>query len=590
MFNKFKLKTKIFSVVAGILVALLFVGFVSLDSTKILGKVLDDVYQYRLPSVDFIDQADRDMQQALVAERSIVFTDVTSPMFSGFISDYEENVGQAKDRMGKYSELAKNGPNAEKLKVFWKDFETWKNISAKVIAAKKEDASKGSAVALELSLGEANKAFEAARGHLNQFQESELELTKIDGDNAKATISRTFNIVVSVTVLSIVLGVFMAWLVVSKLTKSLALISEKLNSSGITLEETSNKLSDRSKELEDQTTAQAAGLQETSASVAEITSMVEQNTQSTRDSKSMSSSTRDEAANGKANVERMIESIRRIEQGNQELEHFAESNSIKLKDIISIIGEIGEKARVINDIVFQTKLLSFNASVEAARAGEHGKGFAVVAQEVGSLAQKSGASANEINELLEKSISNVDSIIDDMKKRMENLVKDSKETVGESIKVAGTCRDSLETIFSSVSRLDTIADSILSASQEQANGIKEISEVIIQMDDSTQKTSKVAGEAATYSRELTNQSDTVRNLVTTLDSLINGSTASAVKVKKPSPVKSKPVLTVKHEIAAPVPKKKNEKQVSRTSLKVVKPQDVDEVDENDDKWKELSGL
>ena len=61
-----------------------------------------------------------------------------------------------------------------------------------------------------------------------------------------------------------------------------------------------------------------------------------------------------------------------------------ESNK-EIQEIVKVIAEIGNKTKVINDIVFQTKLLSFNASVEAARAGENGKGFAVVAEEVGKL-------------------------------------------------------------------------------------------------------------------------------------------------------------------------------------------------------------
>ena len=68
----------------------------------------------------------------------------------------------------------------------------------------------------------------------------------------------------------------------------------------------------------------------------------------------------------------------------------------------SIIQEIEDKTKAIDEIVFQTKLLSFNASVEAERAGEHGRGFSVVAQEVGNLAQLSGKSAAEINEILKR--------------------------------------------------------------------------------------------------------------------------------------------------------------------------------------------
>lgn len=585
MFNKVKLKTKIYAVVALILVAMSVIGFVGVSSSRNVGEIVSAVYNVRLPSLDNILQADRDLQQALVAERSIVFSAVGSSRYDQFLKDYEENLGQAENRMKKYTELTRNQDNKTNFDKFWEDFNKWKILSNQVISFRSEDTPQGRRTALDLTLGQANEAFEAAREHLNTFQEAELVLAQKDSVHANQTIDHAFLLIVAMTVGAFLFGLISAWLVVSRLTQSLTTISDQLNNSGHTLADTSEKLSQRSKELEDQTTAQAAGLQETSASVAEITSMVDQNTVSTRESKGMSSSTRDEAANGKANIEKMIDSIRRIEKGNSDLENFADANSLKLKDIISIISEIGEKARVINDIVFQTKLLSFNASVEAARAGEHGKGFAVVAQEVGSLAQKSGSSANEINDLLEKSITNVEDIIEDMKKRMETLVNDSKSTVSESIQVAGVCRDSLETIFGSVTQLDSIADSILSASQEQANGIKEISEVIIQMDDSTQKTSKVAGEAASYSRELTNQSVNIRSLVTLLDGLINGSD-EVVKVQGKSPAPpSKP--------DRPTSKKKDltaGSSSAKTNLSVVKTMDINNVDENADKWKELGSL
>ncbi|MHA0111674.1 methyl-accepting chemotaxis protein, partial [Klebsiella pneumoniae] len=80
-----------------------------------------------------------------------------------------------------------------------------------------------------------------------------------------------------------------------------------------------------------------------------------------------------------------------------------EDANSQLQSISNIIGEISAKTNIINDIVFKTQLLSFNASIEAARAGQHGRGFAVVAEEVGNLAQMSGNAAKEIRALLEDS-------------------------------------------------------------------------------------------------------------------------------------------------------------------------------------------
>jgi methyl-accepting chemotaxis protein len=96
----------------------------------------------------------------------------------------------------------------------------------------------------------------------------------------------------------------------------------------------------------------------------------------------------------------MATAFKEIAISNQEFFEEINASNEELRIIINIISDISEKTKVINDIVFQTRLLSFNASVEAARAGEHGKGFAVVAEEIGKLASVSGNSAKEINDIL----------------------------------------------------------------------------------------------------------------------------------------------------------------------------------------------
>ena len=89
-------------------------------------------------------------------------------------------------------------------------------------------------------------------------------------------------------------------------------------------------------------------------------------------------------------------------RNNNEVMKMISNTTQMLGELTSSFSEVVEKTAMINDIVFQTKLLSFNASVEAARAGEHGKGFSVVAEEIGNLAAMSGDSAISIQKTLEK--------------------------------------------------------------------------------------------------------------------------------------------------------------------------------------------
>ncbi|HAR41943.1 MAG TPA: hypothetical protein DCS07_04825, partial [Bdellovibrionales bacterium] len=190
----------------------------------------------------------------------------------------------------------------------------------------------------------------------------------------------------------------------ASLARTLTKIAGSLESGADEVASAAAEISATSEELSASATEQAASLQETSSSVEEMNAMVNKNSDNANKSRDVANESLTSANNGKQVVEDMIHAVEEINQSNGDIMTQIEQSNQQISDIVKVIAEIGNKTKVINDIVFQTKLLSFNASVEAARAGEHGKGFAVVASEVGKLAERSKLAAGEISTLSKRSV------------------------------------------------------------------------------------------------------------------------------------------------------------------------------------------
>jgi methyl-accepting chemotaxis protein len=153
--------------------------------------------------------------------------------------------------------------------------------------------------------------------------------------------------------------------------------------------------------------------------------------------------------------------------------------------------EIGDIVSTIEGIAFQTNLLALNAAVEAARAGDAGKGFAVVASEVRTLAQRSGEAAKTIKNLIGKSTGHVEA--------GERLVGDTDAALTE--------------ILEGVRNLARTVEEIADASKEQTTGVEEVSSTVSQMDEMTQQNASMADRSAAAARGLTEQSETLVELV-----------------------------------------------------------------------------
>ena len=242
------------------------------------------------------------------------------------------------------------------------------------------------------------------------------------------------------------------------------LIENKSN--GLTLGESSQLLLKNVNILNTNSTQSATALEQTAAALEEITSNISSNTN---------------------NIIKMSVFAESLAKSSNEGKELASQTTQAMNEIDQEVNAINDAISVIDQISFQTNILSLNAAVEAATAGESGKGFAVVAQEVRNLASRSADAANEIKAIVQKAT--------------------DKANYGKSISV--TMINGYEELNKNVTETRNLISDIENASKEQLQGIEQINDAVAELDQQTQQNASIA--SATY--DIAVQTDTIAKLV-----------------------------------------------------------------------------
>ncbi|PRM94843.1 chemotaxis protein [Aliarcobacter cryaerophilus] len=237
-------------------------------------------------------------------------------------------------------------------------------------------------------------------------------------------------------------------------------------SNGLTLEESSKMLLFNVNKLNISSNEAAASLEETAAALEEITSNIRNNTES---------------------IAKMSQLSNGVTKAVNEGQAMANQTTTAMDEINTQVNLVNEAIGVIDNIAFQTNILSLNAAVEAATAGEAGKGFAVVAQEVRNLATRSAEAAREIKAIVERA-----------------TVK-----ANEGKEIATNMIDGYKNLNSNISSTMNLISDIENASKEQLLGIEQINDAVNQLDQQTQQNAMIASQ----SHDIAQSTDEIAKLI-----------------------------------------------------------------------------
>jgi len=251
-----------------------------------------------------------------------------------------------------------------------------------------------------------------------------------------------------------------------KVMKSVNHLGEQLRtnaktnlSNGETLNSNAVAMSDSVQNVAAKANQQAASLEETAAAVEEITSITRNNAQ---------------------NAIKMAQLGESVKSSAQDGHKLADKTAVSMDEINNQVTAINEAISVIDQIAFQTNILSLNAAVEAATAGEAGKGFAVVAQEVRNLASRSAEAANEI----------------------KALVESASTKANEGKNISTQMIEGYETLNEHINQTITIIEDVSHASKEQMTGIEQINDAVTMLDRVTQENASEANNVANIAAEV----------------------------------------------------------------------------------------
>lgn len=276
---------------------------------------------------------------------------------------------------------------------------------------------------------------------------------------------------------------------------------------------TSSSLDNSMRTIADNTSRQTESMGQASSAVTEIEGMMKRNKENIEETNKGTQRAVELLNETKEKISAVHVTMENLSSDNKDAIESLNEGAQELSEMVELMENVAARSKMINDIVFQTKLLSFNASVESARAGEMGKGFAVVAEEVGNLAASSGQAALEINALVERARGKIHEVSTSLQDKIFTLGEKSNTGIKTGL---GLARESDEYITQAVGHVDKIRSSsedIETASSELLVGLGKIQESLNLLGNTIQSTNSMTSNTLSLSTKVNKSSEELNVLL-----------------------------------------------------------------------------
>lgn len=518
MFNSIRVK---FSLMFAIMAtALIVMAVTDAMQNRTTLKQMQEFSQRFNPAISAILNADRDLYQAQLSEEVLLRPELSSENRKSEIDNWQENVDQARDRMGEFKNYLQD--HLEVIKStsgFEAQFSLWYQASSEVINAVKNNDFE---LARQLHENKSKKEFKALRSIYNAAGEAadnrvkELDLQASEQATTQTQISVT--IATLVAIVALVIAYFGPKIIVNAIRDITDRIKDIVDGDGNLTQRIPITRQDEIGELANAFNLFVAQLQQMVIAIISQTKDVSQTVENLATKSTttigisyeqeqfvdtivtavneMSAAVREVASNalhtateitkvndqtieGKNILTQSVNHIQQLSESVKQAVAVIEKLSVNSANIASVLD-------VIRSIAEQTNLLALNAAIEAARAGEQGRGFAVVADEVRTLASRTETSTQDIQRMIEELQRGVNDAV--------KSIESGASLTSSTVTLASQTQDALDEILNSTSKVSEMSTQTATATEEQTHVTEEINRNLTELSDKTRYCNTVIQE------------------------------------------------------------------------------------------------